>query len=72
MMRTFGHRIVLGQLDLVRAFHVIDRTDMHTVGAENFHVLANLAGVEHVFLHLVAGTTDGPGMKFRPQLRGSA
>jgi len=38
--------IGLGQLDAI-AVHMIDCADMHAVGADDFHMLADLAGVGH-------------------------
>ena len=40
-------RIVLRQLDLVRAFHMVDGTNMDAIGTHHFHMVLNVETFEH-------------------------
>jgi hypothetical protein len=48
VMRAFGERITLGELQAVSALDAVDHPDVHAVRADHFHVFANLCCGRHV------------------------
>ncbi len=52
--------VALRQLDNVGAFAVIDGADVLAIGSDNFHVLSDVGGINHLTLSFARFGEDGP------------